>query len=1129
LVDNIGIAFIYDSAHFDFVNLITASDILTNVIWEDEGGYVWLSADLLNSVSNLNLKNLATVVLKASNQGTARFDFQFLVPSNSFNQRSTFALWNNVDVLGDYNNSEDGVVGASVIVADPQNDIPAYMVVKGDNIISKGVDYSAAIVCLTNLIIDPDYISIEFAWNPADFLYKNYEIISSTASFSHNIDTNTGVLILSSDNINIQDCAGTVAVVRLTAIHEGSTQIELIAPELSAGDGTILLDAQANDLLGSADNPNDGMFGKSIIITETEAFMLDFYSEISKVKPGEEFFFDIILTNLADGFLYSNVAFMFEYDVDDVVILDMSNALLANAVCIEKTNFNDFCSMNFVWNQPTNVLGVLATIKAITISDFPIDFMFSFNNIPIGVFPGSYALNGNEDVLGSPEFDEDGVGDDLDLDNDGLPFGATLHFFSKTNVSVGEIFDGQIFLSNSAAVKVTGLNLIFEVEKESFEVESISQGNLGGIVEISDIDNMYGLVHYRESFDVPTLVSGVVCNLKMFTRGGLNLGTIESLAPSGEFDDDGTFVRNNNIDVLGWADDENDGGADTLIDIEVSENDFPILILDDYNEYEINSFGSMVVGDLGVAYLENRNIKTDSLIWKIEQVKGDKAEFAQVMPVPPYSLLIYPKVGSVGTQIFKVTVTDYENSSLYSYDYVGLIIDPTEELIYPAATDKITYTKPDYSYNSKSGKCSFENGVFNITGGSDKDSLIIKSIGNYESINSDNGLKKLSFNGSLNNLNIDGPIGSIIVKNGNLGNVTAESIKKISITAPRHYVKDEAIFDDIIDEPQGLVGSVTCEGDIGTIIVKSGDVGALDDREDYGQTIISKNGSIGKIITKGKKRQWFEKDYGLNRYFGGGNIYANILAPNGSIKNIMANNNIGWDNIDQPAIISAANDIKSIKLVWKKVRDGDAPTFFANVFSTSDVGRITIKSANFGTDDLQTTIKADSIKSVKCKLWRDYYLDDGDPWVDIYGGEFYANIIAENSIGSVGGGGDYFTSRILSGGDIKNIVYKGYKDEEGDLWGGDIEESFIAAGLNADGSRSIGSIKSVKAGNNILDSTIQAGCVYADPTPGYLGTIKKISAKASITDSVIGSLERPKFSNKQARARITYYINGTKQ
>jgi len=715
----------------------------------------------------------------------------------------------------------------------------------------------------------------------------------------------------------------------------------------------------------------------------------------------------------------------------------MSNALLANAVCIEKTNFNGFCSMNFVWNNPTNALGVLATIKAVTIADYPIDFMFSFNDIPIGVFPGCYALNGNDDVLGCYDFDEDGVGDDLELDNDGLPFGATLHFLSKTNVSVGEIFDAQIFLSNSAAVKVTSL-----------------------------------------------------------TRGGLSIGTIESIAPSDEFDDDGTFVRNNNTDVLGWADDENDGGADDIIDIDVSGNDFPVLILDDYNEYEIDSVGSMVVGEFGTDYLENRNIETDSLIWKIEQVEGDKAEFAQIMP---------------------------------SYDYVGLIIEPDEELEYPTATDKISNTKPDYSYKSKSGTCSFENGVFNITGGSDNDSLVIKSIGNFESINSDAGLKKLSFNGSLNNLNINGPIGSVKIKNGNLGNVSADSIKKITITAPRHYVKDEEAFDDIIDEPQGLVGAITCDGDIGTIIVKSGDVGALDDKEDYGQTIISKNGSIGKIIAKGIKRSYFEKGFGKNNYFAGGNIYANILAPNGSINKIMANNNIGWDNIDQPAIISAINGIKSIKLVWKKVRDGDAPTFFANVFSTSDVGRITIKSAYFGTDDLQTTIKADCIKSVKCKLWRDYYLDDGDPWVDIYGGEFYANIIAKNSIGSIGGAGDYFTSRILAGGDIKNVVYKGYKDEESDLWGGDIEDSFIAAGLNTDGSRTVGSIKNVKAGNNIFDSIIQAGCVYADPKPGYLGIVKKITAKASITDSIIGSKERPKFNNKQARARITYYIDGSKQ
>jgi len=820
---------------------------------------------------------------------------------------------------------------------------------------------------------------------------------------------------------------------------------------------------------------------------------------------------------------------MFEYDSDDVTILEMSNAFLADAICIQKFNSNGFCSMNFVWNEPTNKLGVLATIKAVTMDTYPIDFMFVFNYVPIGVFPGCYAVNENIDVLGSPSFDEDGVGDDLDLDNDGLPFGTSLHFFSKTNVNAGEVFEAEIFLSNNAAVKVTALNLLFDLEKEAFEVESISKGNLGGNLEAAEIDHIFGKVHYRETFDTPTVVSGLVCKLSIFARGGFSLGTIESIAPFSGLDEDGTFVRNNNIDVLGWSDDEDDGGADGMVDINIIESESPILVLDDYNEYEIDSVGAMVVGNVGdTLYLDNRNIETDSLLWKIEQIKGDKAEFAQVLPVPPYPMLIYPKVGSVGTQIFKVFVTDYEKTTLYSYDYVGLIIVPDQELTYPLATDSISSTIPLYSYKSKTGRCSLENGVFNITGGSDKDSLIIKSDGNFEAVNSDSGLKKLSMKGSLNTLNVNGPLGSVVIKNGNLGNVIATSVKKINITAPRHYIKDEKTFDDTIEDPQGLVGSITCDGDIGTIIVKSGNVGTLDDDEDYGSTIISKNGNIGSIIAKGKKKKWFEKEWGFNRYFGGGNIYANILVPNGAIKKIMANNNIGWENVDQPAIISAANGIKSIKLVWKKIRDGDAPFFYANVFSEGDIGRITLKGANF--DDLmQTTIKAKNINSIKCNLWRDQYLDDGDPWVDIHGGEFYVNIVADNSIKTLKGSGDYFTARVVAGGEINKIIYNGYKDEEGERYGGDIEDSFIAAGLETGGYRSFGSINTIKAGNHILTSVIQAGCVYLDKISGYLGTVNKISTKGAFKNSYIGSRDNPVLKNKAGRTSITYYINGNKQ
>ena len=197
---------------------------------------------------------------------------------------------------------------------------------------------------------------------------------------------------------------------------------------------------------------------------------------------------------------------------------------------------------------------------------------------------------------------------------------------------------------------------------------------------------------------------------------------------------------------------------------------------------------------------------------------------------------------SAGTYTFKVTVTDYENPLLYSYDYVGLIFESSSELEYPPATDKITYTEPLYSYKSKTGKCTFQNGSFTITGGADDDSLIIKSVGNYEKISSDCGLKKLKMQGSLNNLVVNGPLGSVIIKSGNLGNVSAESINLISVTAPRNYVKSESDFSDSIDDPQGLIGYVSSKGDIGTIIVKSGDLGELDFAEDYGQTVISSNG-----------------------------------------------------------------------------------------------------------------------------------------------------------------------------------------------------------------------------------------------------------------------------------------------
>lgn len=1127
--DRIGIALDYDVAHLQFVSIQPNYSLIENVTWNDEGTYVWLSADLIDTEGNIDGKTFATITCGASRAGTAHVNYKFLAEPDAFEQGSTYAIWNAVDVLGDPEDTADGVVGCDVIVAEDDNSLQSVLRIQGQDTVPNGAQYNAYIVCETNQNISPTSISCEIAWENDTLNYNGYKLITPTAAFSQSVHSNEfeGYVRLWSDNVNIADCVGTVAVVRFTVVDEWDTELEFLSPNDSALGGTYIRDVQGSDLLGTAYDEEDGMLGKDIVVTETEAYFLNFASPYTIINPGQTFTFDIIITNYAGLFAYDTISVLCEYDADDTMLLGITNSALAGATMTRTTNYGDYFAMEFTWPYPTNVCGSLAQISAITYGDFDLDFAFEFGDT-FGVFPGTYALNNQKDVLGSPSYDEDGTGEDLELENSGLPSGASLHLIAPTSVDIGDVFYADLVLTNNSGVKITSINVMFEVEKDALEVEQITQGNFGGTLINADINHMNGRIHYRETFTQPTLVSGVICRLRLFARGAFDYGSIESITPSSEYEEDGTFIRNGFVDMLGWSDDEDDGGADLMIDITMTRQDKPILFLDDINEYEVDAEGMMMVEDVGEFYLENRDVEEDSLEWTIEQVAGTPADAYYILPVPPYPLLIYPHNETVGTQLFKVTVYDHNDPSAYSYDYVGIIIAPKEDYIYPKATDDISTSTPDFIYKSDSGRCTFNNGVFTITGGTEKDSLKIRTPGNFDAVISDSGLKRLFLEGSLNTLAVNGAVGTVKIKNGNLGDVTADSVKKIAITAPRHYVKDEDTFDDMLDMPQGLVGAVKCDGDIGTLIVKSGDVGALDDGEDYGQIVISENGNIGKIIAKGKKRSYFEKGWGKESYFGGGNIFASIRTP-GEIKKIFAQNYIGWDNIDNPAIISADGGIKNIKLAWKKVRDGDEPSFLANVFTPGELKSLSVKGGYLGTDDMQTTIHAGEIGSVKCKLWRDYYIDDGDPWVDTYGGDMCVNVISEGSIKSAKGAGDQFTSRIIAGADITTVSYKGYRDEEGDLWGGDMYDTFIAAGLSTHGERQTGSIKNIKVGYDLFDSIILAGCVFADRVPGYKGSVGNIKSKSEITSVIIGSGTQPKMKAKEGWTDIRYYLNGQRR
>lgn len=1122
----IGIALAHTQPQLAFDSLQPNYAVLTNVTWQDEGTYVWLSAKVIDKEANVDGTVFATFTYRTEALGTARVGYYFLTPPEAFEEGSTYGLWNGVDVLGSPTVHDDGVIGAQLLVVGSMDDIQSLLSIQGEDSVPHNGMYTAYIVCETNKVIDPSVMSVEMAWENDVFHYRGHELVAPhAASFISVVTSNNGdgLLRIWSDGITVADCVSTVAVVRFYVAEESDTELSLLAPYESDTGGTYIHDIQGADLLGTSYDPDDGMFDKEIIVTEEEGYYLEFRAAMTHINPGDYFSFDILLTNYTAMHVYDTIAFLCEYDADEVVDVQMISTALAGASVTHMTNFGDYFGMAFTWPSPTNMCGVLATISAVTYGDSDLEFAFVFGD-ELGVFPGTYALDNGFDVLGSTEDEYDGIGDELEFENTGLPVGASLHFIGPDEVHVGDTFDAYIYLSNSANVRVSAINILFAVEKDGLEVETVTQGECGGTVTRAHINHMTGTVQYREEFPVPTLVSGIVCRLTLFARGASDSGYIDFIEPSSEFDDDGTFVRNAFFDLLS----EDDGGADMEITIPILPRDYPVLYLDDYNDVDLFSGGSLIACDLS-DYILGRNVEEETLITTIEQVSGPPATQAFVLPLPPYPLMIYSDMHTVGTQLFKVTVRDHLNPHMYSYDYIGLVLDEDSEYVYPHATgdNPITTAPPEYIYRSRAGGvCTFVTGVFHITQGDVRDRLIVRTPGNYAAVISDSGLRRLVMQGSLNTLNVQGPLGVVRIKDGNIGDVTAAEIRGISVTAPRHFVRDYDTFDDTLEDPQGLVGIVQSEGDIRTIIVRSGDVGALDDNGDYGTHIISKNGDIGRVMSRMRVRRYGRGD-DREILSGGGNIYANIHAPGGALGRVMAQNNMGWENTDNPAMITSRDGMRAVALRWRKIREGDAPTFYASVITAGELRQLSVKGASLGTDDRQTVIYANQIRTVRCMLTRDAFFDFGDILVDVYGGNLSAHIISETGIRAVRGAGDVFESYVIAGGDIGRVAYRGYRDEG--LWGGEISDAAIAAGLTLNSERQTGSIRSVSAQDGIYDTVILAGCLFADQVPQYKGTIRTIRTRGRMDGLVIGTREPPKVVARDGMTNIRYFINGTPQ
>ena len=356
-----------------------------------------------------------------------------------------------------------------------------------------------------------------------------------------------------------------------------------------------------------------------------------------------------------------------------------------------------------------------------------------------------------------------------------------------------------------------------------------------------------------------------------------------------------------------------------------------------------------------------------------------------------------------------------------------------------------------------------------IENGSNKDKLKIKLVNKIgdgliklDSITSDAGIKNIFIPGSVNLINTKGPIGKLRVRQGSVGmiNVAQGGIRSIIIDNPYHK-KDEDFME------VGLVKGIICNGNIGSVIVKGGNIGLDDEPANIKVT----DGNVKRIIATLNVKTIRDPGFGKDIYAFGGNIFANINVD-GNIGEIFAvGGSIGTDFDDAISTINCGSNIKKIKAIAKK---GDYEVLggyiHSNIICQKNIkqiyaiggdifGTIEIYPEDMGYEalDYSIYISAQTIGKINCFSKSQLFKDGGNPiddWYwETYGGSIGANIVLSGSstspiaLKSLNSKGGSLCTYINANGNIGNISSKTIKwkeyldDDEFEFRGGDVFSS----------------------------------------------------------------------------------------
>jgi len=320
-----------------------------------------------------------------------------------------------------------------------------------------------------------------------------------------------------------------------------------------------------------------------------------------------------------------------------------------------------------------------------------------------------------------------------------------------------------------------------------------------------------------------------------------------------------------------------------------------------------------------------------------------------------------------------------------------------------------------------------------------------------DSIKCNKGLRKISHIGDIKLIETGGPIGSIKVKNGIVGQIIANQggVKSVKISAT--WDKEGEEFFEV-----GLLDGISAQGNIGLVKVIGGDIG--EDIEP--PTIFSAKGSIGKVITKMVKKTYYDgAPVPDNQWieiggWEGANIYASIYAPNGDIGLVKAiGGSVGIPDADEYdfAKIECKGNIKTISAIAKK-GDGEVLGGYVhsdiicngNIGTISAVGGDIIHETELEPDEVTDDIiyntiyiSATSVNKIeaKCKV---YLFKDGEInpewWCwEAHGGNMIIDVRPplnpvplkqEIAIGTISALGGTLCSYVEAMGSIKQIQTK---------------------------------------------------------------------------------------------------------